>query len=268
LHNYSGGDRDSAGLFQQRPSMGWGTLAQVRTPTYAARKFYEVLLKVPGWQVMSVSAAAQRVQRSAFPNAYAKWEAAAAKLAADLMGVANIADLGGGAPGAPCGADQFGPVPVGPGGWVVPVKVPKIFSPFGMRHGVLHPGVDLSPPIGTPIRAAATGVVEAAGCNSNTGRCDGPTSSGYGNYMDIRHPGNVVTRYGHMRDLPLLTVGQTVTAGQVIGFVGQSGHATGPHLHFEVHVGVPKGTKVNNSNAIDPVGFMKAAGAPLPPCCY
>lgn len=77
LHNLQGGDRDSAGLFQQRPSQGWGTLAQVTDPTYAAGKFYDGLVAVSGWESMAVTVAAQRVQRSAFPNAYAKWEATA-----------------------------------------------------------------------------------------------------------------------------------------------------------------------------------------------
>lgn len=268
LHNYSGGDRDSIGLFQQRPSMGWGTPAQIATPSYAAGKFYSALLKVNGWQVMSVTGAAQAVQRSAFPNAYAKWQDDAEKLAAQLMGVADITDIGGGDPGVECGLDGLGPVPVGPGGWVVPVKVPKIFSPFGPRGGRLHAGVDLSPPMGTPVRAASAGVVLVAKCNTNTGRCVGPTASGYGWMVEIRHPGNIVTRYGHMRDRPAVAVGQRVEAGQVIGFVGNTGHSTGPHLHFEVHTPVPPNGAVNNSNAINPVGFMKAAGAPLPPCCY
>jgi murein DD-endopeptidase MepM/ murein hydrolase activator NlpD len=184
------------------------------------------------------------------------------------MGVADITQVGGGEPGATCGVDALGPVPVGPGGWVVPVKVPKIFSPYGPRGSGFHPGVDLSPPEGTPIRAASSGVVQAAACNTNTGRCVGPTSHGYGWYVDIRHPGNVVTRYGHMRSQPVVRVGERVEAGQVIGFVGQTGHATGPHLHFEVHTPVPPGARVDDSNAVDPVGFMKAVGAPLPPCCY
>ncbi|SMC99092.1 hypothetical protein [Kibdelosporangium aridum] len=74
LRNVNYGDRDSLGLFQQRPSMGWGSPAQVMTPTYSARKFYERLRAVAGWQQMSVARAAQQVQRSAFPTAYAKHE--------------------------------------------------------------------------------------------------------------------------------------------------------------------------------------------------
>ncbi|HYN96476.1 MAG TPA: M23 family peptidase, partial [Pilimelia sp.] len=64
-------DHDSLGLFQQRPSQGWGTPAQIMTRDYAAGKFYEALLGVPGWQAMPLTAAAQTVQRSAYPDAYA-----------------------------------------------------------------------------------------------------------------------------------------------------------------------------------------------------
>ncbi|MFD8632387.1 hypothetical protein ACFV17_09605, partial [Streptomyces sp. NPDC059656] len=74
LRNLGYGDRDSLGLFQQRPSQGWGTAAQVRDPVYASTKFYQGLLKVPGWQQMTITQAAQAVQLSGFPDAYAQWE--------------------------------------------------------------------------------------------------------------------------------------------------------------------------------------------------
>ena len=67
-------DHDSLGLFQQRPSAGWGTPAQVKDPAYASTQFYTHLLAIPGWQQMPVTEAAQTVQRSAFPSAYAKWQ--------------------------------------------------------------------------------------------------------------------------------------------------------------------------------------------------
>lgn len=82
LRNLDGGDRDSVGLFQQRPSQGWGSYAQVHNPRYAAGAFYDHLAKVPGWQRMPVTDAAQAVQRSAFPGAYAKWEPDATALVA------------------------------------------------------------------------------------------------------------------------------------------------------------------------------------------
>jgi hypothetical protein len=73
-------DHDSLGLFQQRPSMGWGSAKQVTDPVFAATAFYLALQRVPRWQSMAVTVAAQRVQRSAYPNAYAKWEADARSL--------------------------------------------------------------------------------------------------------------------------------------------------------------------------------------------
>jgi protein-tyrosine-phosphatase len=88
LINVDGGDRDSAGLFQQRPSMGWGTLAQVTDPIYSSKSFYGVnpeganrgLIQVPGWETLSPGAAAKAVQGSAFPDEYDKWEPLATEL--------------------------------------------------------------------------------------------------------------------------------------------------------------------------------------------
>lgn len=74
LRNLHYGDRDSVGLFQQRPSSGWGTVAELTDPPTAAAKFYAALVTIPNWQSLPLTMAAQAVQRSAFPNAYAKWE--------------------------------------------------------------------------------------------------------------------------------------------------------------------------------------------------
>jgi hypothetical protein len=86
LHNLYGGDRDSVGLFQQRPSQGWGTEAQLKDPRYAANQFYSALLRIDGWQDMRVTEAAQRVQRSAYPEAYEKWADEAEVLASAFIG--------------------------------------------------------------------------------------------------------------------------------------------------------------------------------------
>jgi len=84
MRNLSWGDRDSVGLFQQRPSTGWGTAAELQNPAHAARLFYvgregytRGLLDIRGWQSMTVTQAAQAVQISAYPDHYAKWEASA-----------------------------------------------------------------------------------------------------------------------------------------------------------------------------------------------
>lgn len=86
LRNITHGDRDSLGLFQQRPSQGWGTEKQIMDPTYAAGEFYEHLVKVDGYTKLPLTEAAQRVQRSGYPEAYAKHEPDATVLAAALTG--------------------------------------------------------------------------------------------------------------------------------------------------------------------------------------
>ena len=91
LSNLEGGDRDSIGLFQQRPSQGWGTPQQLADPRYAAGKFYEALLKVKGWQQQTVAQAAQAVQKSADGSAYARWEDKARLLTTALTGDATEA---------------------------------------------------------------------------------------------------------------------------------------------------------------------------------
>ena len=86
LENLDGGDRDSAGLFQQRPSQGWGTLGEVRDPVHATNAFYDALAKVDGYEQLAITVAAQEVQRSGFPDAYAAHEADARALASALSG--------------------------------------------------------------------------------------------------------------------------------------------------------------------------------------
>ncbi|TIC87355.1 hypothetical protein E8D34_09465 [Nocardioides sp. GY 10113] len=103
LENIEHGDRDSLGLFQQRPSQGWGTEEQVLDPVYSTNAFYDALEKVDGYEAMEITDAAQRVQRSAFPRAYADHEADARALASALTGYSPAAfscDLDGGAPTA------------------------------------------------------------------------------------------------------------------------------------------------------------------------
>lgn len=107
IRNLTYGDRDSVGWLQQRPSSGWGTVAQIMDPAYGAGKFYDALVRVPGWQGMPVTVAAQAVQISAFPDAYAKWEASARTLLAAL-GDTSAADCATDAAGDP---KEGGPVP-------------------------------------------------------------------------------------------------------------------------------------------------------------
>ena len=106
LDNLTGGDRDSAGLFQQRPLMGWGSHAQVTDPIYASNKFYDQLIKVPNWQTDPLTRAAQKVQRSGHPEKYAKWESSAGSLVAKTWGTGAVTSTTDGCTGetdAPAG---------------------------------------------------------------------------------------------------------------------------------------------------------------------
>jgi hypothetical protein len=100
LQNLPYGDLDSVGLFQQRPSQGWGTTAQILDPAYAAGAFFDHLAQVPGWETMPVTEAAQLVQHSATPDAYAQWSLEAQALA--------IATTGEVAAGLSCRLGGFG----------------------------------------------------------------------------------------------------------------------------------------------------------------
>lgn len=116
-----------------------------------------------------------------------------------------------------------------PGGFIFPVQGSKsdITSPFAMRWGQMHEGIDIGEPPGTPIYAAKKGkVIRAKG-----------DPGGFGYYIDIKHPGGKVTRYGHMyQNSVQVHAGQKVQQGQQIATVGANGHSTGFHLHFEMHV--------------------------------
>jgi hypothetical protein len=91
IHNIDYGDRDSVGLFQQRPSQGWGTVEQILDPAYAIDRFYDALVKIDGYTRLEITDAAQRVQRSAYPEAYADHEPFARALASSLMGYSPAA---------------------------------------------------------------------------------------------------------------------------------------------------------------------------------
>lgn len=231
-----GGDHDSLGLFQMRPSTGWGTVADLMDPDYQARAFYggptgpnrgspRGLLDIPGWQSMDKGAAAQAVEVSAYPDRYANHEPVAERILAALTRATPGSD-GRDAAVSETNGVVF-PLPEGVGART---------SGFGIRvHPVtgetkLHTGVDYAASSGTPILAAADGRVYFAGA-----------SSGYGHIILINHTVNgqrVSTGYAHMfADQIYVEPGDWITAGQHIADVGMSGYTTGPHLHFEVRPG-------------------------------
>jgi murein DD-endopeptidase MepM/ murein hydrolase activator NlpD len=119
-------------------------------------------------------------------------------------------------------------------GLIWPVQGP-VTSPFGWRWGRMHEGVDIGVGYGTPIHAAAGGTVIYCGWEE-----------GYGNFVVLDHGGNLATAYGHQSSIAV-TCGQQVSQGDVIGYVGCTGHCFGPHLHFEVRV---------NGNPVDPLGYL------------
>ncbi len=128
------------------------------------------------------------------------------------------------------------PAKPAPGSFLWPVKG-VLYSKYGMRDGLKHDGIDISAPEGTPVVAAADGRVIYSG--------DGV--SGYGNLIIVKHEGHFATVYAHNKE-NLVAKGDFVSAGQLIARVGQTGRASGPHLHFELR---------KNSKPIDPGSHLK-----------
>jgi murein DD-endopeptidase MepM/ murein hydrolase activator NlpD len=153
-------------------------------------------------------------------------ESASAQLAAKLR--AGEAQAGAAAAGS------VGPVAPTGTGFAWPLSGP-ITSPFGMRWGTLHPGIDIGAPTGTPIHAAGSGTVVWCGW-----------MSGYGNLVMIDHHNGLATLYGHQSRIAV-GCNQEVSQGETIGYVGCTGFCTGPHLHFEVRL---------NGNPVDPLGYL------------
>jgi murein DD-endopeptidase MepM/ murein hydrolase activator NlpD len=108
-----------------------------------------------------------------------------------------------------------------------------VVSGFGMRWGRMHQGIDIGAGYGTPVRAVANGSVIHAGW-----------MGGYGNLVVIDHGGGLSSAYAHLSSI---IAGGGVSQGQVVGYVGCTGHCFGPHLHFEVRV---------NGSAVDPLGYL------------
>jgi murein DD-endopeptidase MepM/ murein hydrolase activator NlpD len=130
-----------------------------------------------------------------------------------------------------------GPVRYGSGQFIWPVDGPVV-SGFGMRWGRMHEGIDIAVPAGTPIRAAASGSVVLQQSEAESG--------GYGNFTCLDHGGGLQTCYAHQSSFAV-SAGQSVSQGDVIGYVGCTGHCFGDHLHFEVRI---------NGAPTDPLGYL------------
>ena len=128
------------------------------------------------------------------------------------------------------------PVPVEPLRLQWPV-VGLVGSPFGPRGDAFHPGIDIVASMGTPVRATAAGKVRFAGWNGG----------GYGELVVVKHSGGVASFYAHLSEIDVHP-GQVVAVGQQLGLVGETGLATGPHLHFEMRV---------HGAAVDPLPALR-----------
>ena len=131
------------------------------------------------------------------------------------------------------GSESAAPQPSS-GGFIWPVSGP-ITSPFGMRWGTLHPGIDIGVPSGTSVHAAGSGTVIWCGW-----------MSGYGNLVMIDHHNGLVTLYGHNTSVAV-GCNQQVSQGQTVAYSGCTGFCTGPHVHFEVRL---------HGSAVDPLGYL------------
>jgi murein DD-endopeptidase MepM/ murein hydrolase activator NlpD len=253
-------DHDSLGLFQQRPSSGWGTPDQITDPVYASTKFYNKLVTIDSWETLPLTVAAQRVQISAFPDAYAKHEPLATEIVNTLTGggarvSAVDTQLGT--------CTQSGQLSAS--GWISPTSGP-VWSGFRTPERPTHFGVDIGAERGAPVVAASAGTVITSECNASLNgapySCDvdgSPAVAGCGWYVNIVHAGDYLTRYCHFGSAPMVKEGDVVQAGQLLGYVGSSGRSSGPHLHFETHLNADR----SPAGAVDPVAFMNQMGAPL-----
>jgi murein DD-endopeptidase MepM/ murein hydrolase activator NlpD len=167
--------------------------------------------------------------------------AAAAKAAADAAAAAAAARSTSGSSGGGGGGG-------GSSGYVAPTYG-RVSSCYGARWGVTHFGVDVAAPIGTPVYAAHSGVVQRAGA-----------ATGFGQAVYIRGNDGAVTVYGHVHRY-FVSVGERVSAGEQIAEVGNRGQSTGPHLHFEVH---PGGQMYGGQ--VNPVPWLNARGVYLGGC--
>jgi murein DD-endopeptidase MepM/ murein hydrolase activator NlpD len=241
-----GSDHDSLGLFQMRPTAGWGTVAELMDANYQARAFYggptgpnypapRGLLDIPDWQSMDPGEAAQAVEVSAYPDRYQDHRPVAEAILAALT--RRVAMAAGGTPleDVPETTRLFFPLPSGT--WINTSDFGWRADPYtGERR--FHSGTDFAAAGGTPILALADGVVSFAGHLGT-----------YGGLIVIEHTiggQRIASAYAHMwEDGIHVTAGDRVIAGQHIGDVGSAGKSTGAHLHLEIRLG---GT---NAEAVD-----------------
>ncbi|SDH21328.1 M23 family metallopeptidase [Microbacterium pygmaeum] len=234
-----GSDHDSLGLFQMRPTSGWGTVAELMDARYQVRAFFggpdgpnypspAGLLDIAGWQTADPGTAAQAVERSAYPDRYQNYQPVAESIIAALTKPAL--------PGNPNAAPLDNVLETTSVVFPLPTGTWVRASGYGWRDDTMtggrafHAGTDYGAADGTPILAVADGVVTWAG----------PYGL-YGQLIVVEHTvdgSRVASAYAHMWESGVrVSVGERVTAGQHIGDVGASGKSQGAHLHFEIRPG-------------------------------
>lgn len=233
-----GSDHDSLGLFQMRPTAGWGTVADLMDSHYQSKAFYggpngpnypspRGLLDIPGWQSMDPGEAAQAVEVSAYPDRYQDYRPVAEAIIAALTRRAPTTAEGVPLDGVSESTRLVFPLPSGT--WVNSDDFGWRTDPYTGKPA-FHAGTDLAAAEGTSIFALADGVVSYAGL-----------SGSYGGLIIIEHTiggQRIASAYAHMWQNGIyVTAGDRVLAGQHIGDVGSSGKSTGAHLHFEIRPG-------------------------------
>lgn len=221
LFNLKRGHLDSLGLFQQRPSMGWGTPEQVTNPRYAARAFFGPLKahtersSEPPWL------AAQHIQRSAFPDGsnYAKWWVAAQQIFSSGLAKKKGSGVGGG-------------YVAGRGGKHRPIRYPV--NSRGIHDTATgYPALDFSGPAGAPVKAVTDGVVtrsyDITGYEPRNKVQNGYRS--YGRVIYLRTDSGPEVLYAHLSRRSV-SAGARVKGGATLGYSGNTGNSTGAHLHF------------------------------------
>jgi len=229
------GDRDSLGVFQQRTA--WGPVSVRMDPYASAVMFFtggrggqRGLLDISDWEQLPVTVAAQAVQVSAFPAAYAKWEPLAVRI------VQAVADVD-----ASCAGSDGWVFPLGDASYVLTAG----FGECGSHWVSCHTGQDFAAPAGTPVMSLGDGVVTYAGWGGD-----------YGNVVRLLHRGGIATWYAHLSRVDV-TRGQHVKPGDVVGLVGSTGNATGPHLHFEVRAGA---SPTDAGTPVGPMAWLRSHG--------
>lgn len=259
-----GHDHDSIGVLQQRPSMGWGSVAELMDPAFAARAFLggpdgpnrgapSGLFDLEGWEHNPLGVAAQRVQVSAFPDAYDQWNDAAVAILGHVGNVTPACEpLRASGEGAyPLAA----PVPITDG---VGPRPCQVVTASGCASSTWHPALDFGAPCGLPVLAARPGTVTVV--------------SDY--WVSVTTDDGTVVSYLHMYSSDVsVRLGDVVTAGQAIGAVGNAGPSTGCHLDFRVNTlatSDPAAAALSHigdesvaDGFVDPVAYMALYGVDL-----